>query len=169
MSILRSIVINQKEIHNTCELYIVKPTRFILYNYSKLLPSWNGSPHSLIIFLLYSTVPLDNNCVQVQKEKKRLRQKFLRLGNIIQPILQRKQYLTEIIDPRDGKLVSSISGYIFFDSVTIIHKSLKMNYVSAKQCKLLYHPFQKTNIYPGLMISNARVNRVNNLIEANIF
>ena len=79
MSILRSIVINQKEIHNTCELYIVKPTRFILYNYSKLLPSWNGSPHSLIIFLLYSTVPLDNNCVQVQKEKKRLRQKFLRV------------------------------------------------------------------------------------------
>ncbi len=168
MSILHSILINQEETHNIYELYTIHPTKFIIYNYAELLPNWNKSPHSIIIILLYSAIPLDDNSIRIKKEKNRLRQNFLQLGKTIQLILQKKQYLAEVIDPRDGKPISSVSGNIFFDSVAVVHKSLKINYIAAKKCKLLYHPYKKTSIYPGLIISNARVNRLNNLITASI-
>ena len=97
-----------------------------------------------------------------------MRQEFLKLGKTIQLILQKKQYLAEVIDPRDGKPINSVSGSIFFDNVAVVHKSLMMHYISFGKCKLLHHPFQKTSIYPGLMITNAKTERIRDLITAKI-
>ena len=168
MSTLRSIVINQEKTDDIYEIYLLEPTRYILNNYSQLFASWGKSPHSLIIVLLYSTIPLNNNCARVRREKNRLKENFLRLGKTIQLTLQKKQFLIEIIDPQDGKPLFSNSDQIFLDSVAVVHKSLMMHYISFGKCKLLHHPFQKTSIYPGLMITNAKTERIRDLITAKI-
>lgn len=148
------------------EIYIQPPTRFVIENHSRLLPEWKFYPQTMVIILLEAKMSLQTINQQVQQEKQRLKEEFLKLGENIRSVSQRKKWLIEIIDPQDGKPINSASGEITFDIVSVVRELLgfKLDDTS-NTCKLLNHPLKKTAIYPNLLLSDVDPKKINSLIK----
>ncbi|BBA79359.1 hypothetical protein RGRSB_0831 [cyanobacterium endosymbiont of Rhopalodia gibberula] len=148
------------------EIYIRPPTKFIIENYSRLLPTCKFYPQTIVIILLEAEMYLEKTNQQVQQEKQRLKKEFLNLGEDIQSVAKSKKWLIEIIDPQNGKPINSASGEITFDIVSVVHELLDLRIDDTNNgCKLLNHPLKKTAIYPNLLLSDVDSKQMNYLIE----
>ncbi|MGP0129475.1 MAG: methylmalonic aciduria and homocystinuria type D protein [cyanobacterium endosymbiont of Rhopalodia musculus] len=148
------------------EIYIQPPTRFVIENYSRLLPEYKFYPQTMVIILLEAEISLEKTNQQVQQEKQRLKKEFLKLGENIRAVAQREKWLIEVIDPQDGKPINSASGEITFDIVSVVHNSLGFRFNKTNNsCKLLNHPLKETAIYPNLILSDIDNKQMNYLIE----
>ncbi|WP_267383183.1 hypothetical protein [Cyanobacterium sp. uoEpiScrs1] len=148
------------------EIYIQPPTKFIIDNYSILLPDCKFYPQTIAIILLEARMSLEKNNKQVQQEKQRLKKEFLKLGNKIQSIAKKEKWLVEIIDPQNGKPINSTSSQINFDIVSIVHELLGFTFNNTNSgCKLLNHPLKATAIYPNIILSNIDHKQMDFLIK----
>ncbi len=160
------IMTYQEKIKIPIEIYIQPPTQFLRGNYPKLLPEWLLCPRTIIIVLLHSQFALEQVTQQIQDEKTRLKDEFLKLGQKIQAVGRRKKCLVEVINPQDGKPINSASGEITFDIVAVVHELLGLSFSHTKDgCKILRHPFQKTAIYPSLLVANGSHQVMNSIVQ----
>ena len=160
------IITYQKIVQLPIEIYVRKPSQFIIKNTVKLLPDWTSLPGSIIIVLLYSQIPIETVNQEVEREKQRLKQEFLQFGNQLKLILQKEKYLIELIDPQEGKPMNTEEGSIRFDIVATIHQLLGFTFRNTdKGCKMLDHPAQKTAIYPSILLSDVSPKLIDSILR----
>ncbi len=160
------IISYQKTVRLPIEIYIKKPSDFIINNISQLLPNWKIHPASIIIVLFYCQIPIKTVNQGVETEKKRLKQEFLQFANSLRVILQKEKCLIEIIDPQEGKPINTNQGAINFDIVATIHQLLGFSFENTNEgCKILNHPTQKNAIYPTILLSNRCPKTINSILQ----
>ncbi len=161
------IISYQKTVPLPIEMYIKKPSDFIINNISELLPNWKIHPASIIVVLFYSQIPIKIVSQEVEKEKQRLKQEFLQFANKLTLILQKEKCLIEIIDPQDGKPLNTNPGTINFDIVATIYQLLGLSFQSTNEgCKVLNHPTQNTAIYPTILVSDRKPQEINSILQS---
>ncbi|MGK7931422.1 MAG: hypothetical protein AB4041_08305 [Microcystaceae cyanobacterium] len=137
------------------EIYLISPTLFIKENVDQLLPSWSNYPTTLIIILYFSNKLISSDILEVEREKKRLKNDFLQKGYQLRRKGLEQKALMEMIDPQDGYPINSGKGAISFDIVAIIHEQLGFKVNQKNGCKCLNHPLYQNAIYPCLLLTNA--------------
>jgi hypothetical protein len=141
---------------NAVEIQIQSPTPFMIRHREKLLPDWKIPPQTLVFVLLEADFSLDGEGHWIEREKERLLQQFLYLGQSFYLASQQLRYSSEIISPQDGTPQYSKRGKFTFDIVAAVHHSLSIEYSrTAKGCKVLSHPVWKAAVYPGIFLSEA--------------
>ena len=142
--------------NKSIDYYLKSPTNFMISNHSKLLPDWPIIPLTMVIVFLKAKYPLEEEDINIDREKQRLLQQFLDFGKSIYSACQQQNLLVEVISPQNGYPLYSSKGDLVFDLVTIVHDSLNFKIFPTNQgCKVLQHPFWNTAVYPGLILSTA--------------
>jgi hypothetical protein len=131
------------------------PSQYICANCQRILPDWQQQDFLWVVVVLQqSRYPLIEITAVSEKEKERLREKFIRFGCDITFNLRDRGYLTDLIDPRTGYPLLSHPGPVPHDD-TAVAKAL-LNYPVVKnQCCVLVHPLWGTAVYPSILISAA--------------
>jgi hypothetical protein len=91
---------------------------------------------------------------ETEKEKEKLREKFMRFGCDVAFNLRDRGYLTDLIDPRTGYPLLSHSGVFPHDDTAVAQALLKYPAIENK-CHVLVHPDWGTAVYPSVMLSEA--------------
>ena len=137
------------------EISIHSPSRYICINRERILPDWkNKSCFWVVIVLQNSRYQLCETTAEIEAEKQRLREKFMRFGCDLAFDLRDRSYLTELIDPRTGYPVLSRPGRIPHDDTAAV-KALLGYQVVKNKCRLIIHPKWRTAVYPSVLISQA--------------
>ena len=151
---------------NSVERYIKSPTPFMVHNWEKLLPDWQVPPQTIVIVLINSQFPLDEEGELIEQEKDRLLKQFMQWGQSFHLMSQKQGFLTEIICPKEGIPQYSKKGDAHFDLVATVHHSLGFNFSTVKGCKTLLHPRWHTAVYPGLFLSGTTAVAVESILTA---
>ena len=147
------------------ELYLCSPTVFINQNWFDLLPDWSNPPQTLIILCLQANCNLELTEKAIADEKDRLFDAFQEVAKVMENLAQQNQILIESICPKSGFSNHAQAGNLLFDLVSILHECLGFNFKRTDQgCKILSHPQWQQAIYPGLLISDVKRDRVAPLV-----
>jgi hypothetical protein len=92
-----------------------RPSPFIAQNLGRVLPDWNLPVLWVVIVLQRSRYELVESTPQVEREKERLREKFMRFGFDVAFHLRDRGFLSNLIDPRTGYPLLSRPGEIPHD------------------------------------------------------
>jgi hypothetical protein len=76
-----------------------RPSPFIAQNLGRVLPDWNLPVLWVVIVLQRSRYELVESTPQVEREKERLREKFMRFGFDVAFHLRDRGFLSNLIDP----------------------------------------------------------------------
>ncbi|NCS04734.1 MAG: hypothetical protein GPJ06_23030, partial [Microcystis aeruginosa G13-11] len=117
---------------NSVERYIKSPTPFMVHNWEKLLPDWQVPPQTIVIVLINSQFPLDEEGELIEQEKDRLLKQFMQWGQSFHLMSQKQGFLTEIICPKEGIPQYSKKGDAHFDLVATVHHSLGFNFSTVR-------------------------------------
>ncbi|MDZ7960416.1 MAG: methylmalonic aciduria and homocystinuria type D protein [Aulosira sp. DedQUE10] len=137
------------------QISIHSPSRYICANCERILPDWK--PQSslwVVIVLQQSRYQLQESIAVIEKEKERLREKFMRFGCDLAFNLRDRNYLTDLIDPRTGYPLLSHPGSVPHDDTAVV-KALLNYQVIKNKCCVLVHPDWGTAVYPSILISEA--------------
>ncbi|MFN6475663.1 methylmalonic aciduria and homocystinuria type D protein [Nostoc sp. DedQUE07] len=137
------------------QISIHAPSQYICANCERILPDWKRQPFlRVVIVLQQSRYQLVEKTAEVESEKERLREKFMRFGCDLAFNLRDRGYLTDLIDPRTGYPLLSHPGAIPHDDTAVV-KAL-LNYpVIKNRCRVLVHPNWGAAVYPSILISEA--------------
>jgi hypothetical protein len=137
------------------QISIHNPSPYICANCEQILPDWKQQQFLWVVVILQqSRHPLMEITSETEREKERLREKFMRFGCDVAFNLRDRGYLTDIIDPRTGYPLLSHPGLVPHDD-TAVAKAL-LNYpVIKNDCCVLVHPEWGTAVYPSILISEA--------------
>lgn len=137
------------------QISIHLPSQYICANRERILPDWKNQPSFWVVIVLQrSRYQLIESTNTIEKEKERLREKFMRFGCDVAFNLRDRTYLTDIIDPRTGYPLLSHPGQIPHDDTAVV-KAL-LNYpVLKNKCRVLIHPNWGMAVYPSILISEA--------------
>ncbi|MEA5580699.1 methylmalonic aciduria and homocystinuria type D protein [Nodularia harveyana UHCC-0300] len=137
------------------EISIHSPSDYICANCERILPDWkNQGCFWVIIVLQQSRYQLVKSTTQIEQEKQRLREKFMRFGCDLAFQLRDRGYVTDLIDPRTGYPLLSHPGEIPHNDTAVV-KAL-LNYpVMKNKCRVLIHPLWGAAVYPSVLISVA--------------
>jgi hypothetical protein len=136
------------------QIYINQPSLFVSKNLERVIPDWNLPAAWVVIILQQSRFPLIETAPHVEREKDRLREKFMRLGCDTAFELRDRGFLTDLIDPRTGYPLLSRPGEISHDDIAVVKVLLKFPVIH-NSCRVLEHPSWGTAVYPSSMISSA--------------
>ena len=134
---------------------IHNPSQYICANCEQILPDWKQQQFLWVIVVLQqSKYPLVEMTGEIETEKEKLREKFIRFGCDVAFNLRDQGYTTDLIDPRTGYPLLSHPGLIPHDD-TAVAKAL-LNYpVIKNKCCVLVHPQWGTAVYPSVLLSSA--------------
>lgn len=140
------------------QISIHSPSDYICANRERILPGWKNQASLWVVIVLqrsrYQLVEVTN---KIEKEKERLRERFMTFGSDVVFNLRDRGYLTDIIDPRTGYPLFSPPGQIPHDDTAVV-KAL-LNYPMLKnKCRVLIHPNWGMAVYPSILISEAPPN-----------
>ncbi len=137
------------------QISIHSPSPFICANRKRILPDWKKQPFLWVVVVLQqSQCQLLESTAEVEAEKQRLREKFMRFGCDVAFNLRDRGYLTDLIDPRTGYPLLSRPGEIPHDDTAVV-KAL-LNYpLIYNNCRVLVHPQWGMAVYPSVLISVA--------------
>jgi hypothetical protein len=137
------------------QISIHNPSQYICANCERILPDWQQQQFLWVVVILQeSRHPLVEVTAVVEREKARLREKFIRFGCDMTFNLRDRGYLTDLIDPRTGYPLLSDPGPTRHDDTAVAQALL--NYpVIKNQCCVLVHPDWGTAVYPSILISEA--------------
>ncbi len=137
------------------QISVHPPSQYICANCERVLPDWKNQPCLWVVIVLQqSRYELVEMTPEIEAEKNRLREKFMRFGCDLAFNLRDRNYLTDIIDPRTGYPLLSRPGKIPHNDTAVV-KAL-LNYpVVHNQCRVLVHPEWGMAVYPGILISVA--------------
>lgn len=137
------------------EVSIHPPSSYICINRERILPDWKHKfCFWVVIVLQNSRYQLLKTTTEIESEKQRLREKFMRFGCDLAFNLRDRSYLTELIDPRTGYPLFSRPGRIPHDDTAAV-KALLGYQVVKNKCRVIIHPKWRTAVYPSVLISQA--------------
>ncbi len=137
------------------QISIHNPSQYICANCEQILPGWQEQSFLWVIVVLQqSRYPLLERTAQVEAEKERLREKFMRFGCDLAFNLRDRGFLTDLIDPRTGYPLLSHPGEVPHDDTAVV-KALLDYPVIKNRCCVLVHPDWGTAVYPSILISEA--------------
>lgn len=137
------------------QVSIHPPSQYICANRERILPEWkNRVSLWVVIVLQQSQYELVESTPEIETDKERLREKFMRFGCDVAFNLRDRGYLTDLIDPRTGYPLLSRPGKKPHDDTAVV-KAL-LNYpVIQNKCRVLVHPSWGMAVYPSVLISEA--------------
>ncbi|MBW4563694.1 MAG: methylmalonic aciduria and homocystinuria type D protein [Mojavia pulchra JT2-VF2] len=137
------------------QISIHSPSQYICANCERILPDWKQQSFLWVVIVLQqSRYQLLESTAEVEREKERLREKFMRFGCDLAFNLRDRGYLTDLIDPRTGFPLLSHSGVIPHDDTAVVKALLNYPVIQDKCC-VLVHPNWGTAVYPSILISEA--------------
>jgi hypothetical protein len=139
----------------TEEIRICQPSPFVREHQRQLLPTWNKPIASTILVLQKSSFPLTQENSELDGEKDRLRERFLRWAFPLVCQLRDTHVLTDLIDSRSGYPLFSSPGEIRHDDVAAVAAILGWEIAAAGNCRAIVHPQWGTAVYPGIILSTA--------------
>jgi Methylmalonic aciduria and homocystinuria type D protein len=130
------------------------PSPFIANNLERVLPDWNLSVLWVIIVLQQSRYELVEIRDEVEQEKERLREKFMRFGFDVAFNLRDRNYPSNLIDPRTGYPLLSRPGEIIHDDTAVVQALLGFPLLR-NECRVLEHPHWGKAVYPSTLLTSA--------------
>jgi hypothetical protein len=131
-----------------------RPSPFIVQNLERVLPDWNVPVLWVVIVLQQSRHELVECAPAVEREKERLREKFMRFGFDVAFNLRDRGFLSNLIDPRTGYPLLSPPGEIPHDDTAVV-KALLGFPVIRNKCCVLEHPLWGKAVYPSTLLTSA--------------
>ncbi len=147
------------------QMFVRQPTPFIAQNLERVLPDWNLPIAWVVLVLQEARFPLEDTSSHVEREKDRLREKFMRFGFQVAFDLRDRGWLTDLIDPRTGYPLLSRPGEIRHDDAAVVRTMLDFP-VKTNRCRVLIHPDWGTAIYPATLITSATPDAIGPLLES---
>ncbi|BAY48950.1 hypothetical protein SAMD00079811_65790 [Scytonema sp. HK-05] len=137
------------------QISIHSPSQYICANREQILPDWKKQVSLWVVIVLQqSGYELVESTPEIETEKERLREKFMRFGCDVAFNLRDRNYLTDVIDPRTGYPLLSRPGKILHDDTAAVKALLRYPVIQNK-CRVLIHPSWGMAVYPGILISQA--------------
>lgn len=136
------------------QISVHSPSRFISQNLERVIPDWNLPVLWVVIVLQQARYELVDSTPHVEREKERLREKFMRFGFDVAFNLRDRGFLTDLFDPRNGYPLLSRPGEIPHDDTAVV-KALLGFPITFGKCSVLTHPTWGTAVYPSALISSA--------------
>ncbi|MEA5514321.1 methylmalonic aciduria and homocystinuria type D protein [Nodularia sp. UHCC 0506] len=145
------------------QISIHSPSQYICANCERILPDWKNQPDLWVVVVLQqSRYPLIKSTPEIEIEKQRLREKFMRFGCDLAFQLRdasgegvhHRGYLTDLIDPRTGYPLLSHPGEIPHNDIAVVKALLNYRVIKNK-CRVLVHPRWGAAVYPSVLISVA--------------
>lgn len=137
------------------QISIHSPSQYICANRERILPDWQHQPDLWVVIVLQqSRYQLITSTTEIEIEKERLREKFMRFGCDIAFNLRDRGYLTDLIDPRTGYPLLSHPGAIPHNDTAVVKALLKYQVIK-NECCVLIHPLWGTAVYPSVLVSVA--------------
>ncbi|MBE9006139.1 methylmalonic aciduria and homocystinuria type D protein [Fortiea sp. LEGE XX443] len=137
------------------QISIHAPSQYICANCEQILPDWKQQPLFWVVIVLQrSQYHLVTSTKEIEAEKQKLREKFMRYGCDVAFYLRDRGYLTDIIDPRTGYPLLSRPGAIPHNDTAVVKTLLGYSVIKNKCC-VLVHPIWGTAVYPSVLISAA--------------
>jgi hypothetical protein len=131
-----------------------RPSPFIVQNLERVLPDWNVPVLWVAIILQQSRYELVECTPEVEREKERLREKFMRFGFDVAFNLRDRGFLSNLIDPRTGYPLLSRPGEIPHDDTAVV-KALLGFPIIRNRCRVLEHPLWGKAVYPSTLLMSA--------------
>lgn len=137
------------------QISIHPPSHYICANRERILPDWKQQTFLWVVIVLQqSRCQLVECTAEIEIEKERLREKFMRFGCDLAFNLRDRGYLADLIDPRTGYPLLSHPGAIPHNDTAVVKALLKYPVIKNKCC-VLVHPMWGTAVYPSVLISEA--------------
>ena len=130
------------------------PSPYIAQNLERILPDWKIPILWVVIVLQQSRYELVEKTPEVEQEKERLREKFLRFGFDVAFNLRDRNYPSNLIDPRTGYPLLSRPGEILHDDTAVVQALLGFP-IMRNKCRVLEHPRWGTAVYPSTLLTSA--------------
>ncbi|MGK7872144.1 MAG: methylmalonic aciduria and homocystinuria type D protein [Xenococcaceae cyanobacterium] len=147
------------------QISIHEPTEYIKENRQKIIPNWESDPVVVIVVLQQSKHSLTNTGPHIEKEKDRLRKKFIYFGCALTSALNNDEFLADLIDPRNGYPLFTRPGKSIHDDVATASTLLGYTKVPKGECSMLNHPEWGTAVYPSTLISSASPEKIQPFIK----
>jgi hypothetical protein len=136
------------------EISAHRPSLFITENLERVLPGWNLPHLWVVIVLQQAQYELVRTTPQVEQEKERLRERFMRFGFDVVFNLRDRGFLSNLIDPRTGYPLLTPPGEIRHDDTAVVKALLGLP-VIRNRCRVLKHPTWGTAVYPSILLTSA--------------
>lgn len=150
----------------TLEIRLCQPSPFVQQHQQQLLPTWNEPISSIVLVLQQSRFPLTEENPELDREKDRLREQFLRWAFPRVCQLRDGDCLTDLIDPRSGYPLFSSPGEIRHDDVAVVAAVLGFEIEAVGNCRAIVHPQWETAVYPGIVLSTASLPVLQSFLQA---
>jgi hypothetical protein len=108
----------------------------------------------VVIVLQQAQYELVEVTPEIEQEKERLREKFLRFGFEVAFSLRDLSFLSNLIDPRTGYPLLSRPGEISHDDTAVVQALLGLP-VIRNRCRVLEHPVWGKAVYPSILLTSA--------------
>ena len=131
------------------------PSPFIDRHRVDLLPDWDVPVASLMVLLQPCPVSLHEMTSETERQKQRLRRRFLKLLEPLTADLRAAGYAADGFDPRTGKPCHSRPGALTLDDVAVVQSVLGYPLVLTGGCHLIHHPVWGCGIFPSVLVSEA--------------
>ncbi|MBW4682746.1 MAG: methylmalonic aciduria and homocystinuria type D protein [Microcoleus vaginatus WJT46-NPBG5] len=138
------------------EMSVHRCSPFVAQNLERVFPDWvlPITTCRVIVVLQQSRYPLAETAPHIEREKDRLRERFMGFGSDVVRHLRDRGFLTDLIDPRTGYPLLSRPGEIAHDDTAAV-KALLGFPVIHNSCSVVEHPSWGSGVYPSILISSA--------------
>ena len=106
--------------------------------------------------MFYSNLDIhaSDSAPHIEREKDRLRERFIGFGLDVVRNLRDRGYLSDLIDPRTGYPQLSRPGEIPHDDTAVVKALLGFPLIH-NSCSVLEHPIWGSAVYPGILMCSA--------------
>ena len=136
------------------QISVHRPSLFMVQNLERVIPDWNLPILWVVVVLQQARYELAETTPHVEREKERLREKFMRFAFDVAFNLRDRGYLSDLIDPRTGYPLLSRPGEICHDDTAVV-KALLGFPVTTNKCSVLTHPAWGSAVYPSTLFASA--------------
>ncbi|MCL1466258.1 methylmalonic aciduria and homocystinuria type D protein [Argonema galeatum] len=136
------------------QISIHQPSSFMSKNLERVLPDWTLPVAWVVVVLQQSRFALGETATHIEREKDRLRERFMRFGCTVVSHLRDQGFLADLIDPRDGYPWLSRRGEIPHDDTAVVTALLGFP-VTTGNCSIITHPSWGNAVYPSILMSSA--------------
>jgi hypothetical protein len=143
-----------KETGQAVQMSIHRPSAFVAQNLERVLPGWDLPVLWVVIVLQQARYELVESTPEIEQEKERLREKFLRFGFEVAFTLRDRGFSSNLIDPRTGYPLLSRPGEIPHDDTAAVKALLGLP-VIRNRCCVLEHPLWGKAVYPSTLLTAA--------------
>lgn len=147
------------------QISIHPPTPFLSDNLPRILPEWNSEKISVVIVLQRSRFSLTESTPEIEAEKNQLRDRFLNFAFDVASELNRRGWMTDIIDPKTGYPMLSKPGELHHSDAATVATLLNFP-LKRGLCSIALHPDWGSALYPGVFMSAAPSDRIAEVILA---